>query len=123
MVVVDKVRFLAAFAAGLIIPVYVTAEVSPLNVITDGRTKATASSLTEAGLRKLAEQSGDIALYFAGLLGLILGASGVLMLHRAQSEGDGRMTSRGWIMLFTGGLITIPAFLAALVPKIMISGL
>lgn len=113
----------AVFTVGAFLPTLVMAQVSPLQTIVDGRTEAASSNLTRNGLVTIIEQTGDVLLFGAGLTGLMVGLMGIMKLHQAQSEGDPRLTRRGWAMTFIGGFITIPAFVAALVPHLMINGL
>lgn len=89
---------------------------SPLDVVLDGRAAADSSNLTEEGIESLMISAGNITLLIAGLFGIMLVASGIWTLWRGSNDADPRLSRAGWPMIVIGGLMTIPAIVAAIVP-------
>lgn len=112
-------KALAAFAAGVLhLPSAAFAQ-SPLDVVLNGRAAADTTNMTEDGIEALAISGGNILLFGAGLLGVILGAFALKTLYYAHSEGDDELARRAWAMIAISGLITVPAIVAAIVPFAM----
>lgn len=113
---------IAASAAILLCITPIYAQVSPLDVVMEGRAAASTSNLTEAGMKAGAQSSVNILLYICGFLGVLVVSFGIYDLYRAednqfgQSAGDER--TMGIRKIFIGGLLTIPAIVAAIGPYI-----
>ena len=92
---------------------------SPLQVVMDGREAASASNLTEAGLRELAQSAANIVLYVCGALAVVLTMFGLWELYRASDGGSAygghqATTEGGWWKIGIAGLMSVPALVSAI---------
>lgn len=112
---------LLSISCYLILTMRAVAQVSPLEVIMDGREEAEDSNLTEAGMTALAQSTANIVLFVCGALAIFLTAIGLLELYRASEAdnmfGTQQATKEGAIWkLVIAGLVSIPAIIAAILP-------
>ena len=97
------------------------ADVSPLQTVMDGRDEAERSMLSEDGTRTMATSALNSTLYICGVLSVILVVFGLYQLYVVQEEQnmmgttDDRKRAAYWSIVI-GGLISIPAIIAAVVP-------
>lgn len=99
----------------------VTANASPLEIVRDGREEAANSRLNEDGMIAMSQQAVNIILFICGAAGILLTAIGIYQLWSGQAMDDGgyqasNSNKRGIIMIVCGGLLTISAVIAAVVP-------
>lgn len=98
---------------------------SPLTVITDGRDVARTSNLTEAGAISLSQGAVNLTLYISGALGIIIACVGIYRMWSSQADtgpDSRRVSVQGFIMILLGGLLTIPAIIAAIAPNAILGG-
>ncbi|MCB5411747.1 hypothetical protein [Pseudogemmobacter faecipullorum] len=95
---------------------------SPLQVIMDGRDEARNSRLTEAGAIELSTSAANITMYISGAAGILVVAFGLFYLWQHNADGDNsrRTALRGVLILLVGGLLTIPAIIAAVAPNALL---
>ena len=113
-------RLASLLAVALVAACPALAQVSPLETVMDGRTAASTSNLTEAGMTGLAQATANVVMYTCGALAIALTAFGLLELYRASdgsSYSNQQATTEGGVWkLVIAGLVSIPAIVAAIVP-------
>lgn len=89
----------------------------------DAMTAVKSSSLTSAGAADGLQQTTNIVLYAAGLVGIVVAFIGLFMVYKHNKEGDRAQGSAasGWIVVGIGGLITIVAIATAVVPNLLLA--
>lgn len=92
-------------------------DTSPLQVVMDGRAAAEDSRITEQGLINLSQSGTHAVLFASGMMGIVLTSLGVYRLWSVQADPRGQATTaQGLWMVGLGGVLTIPAVIAAVVP-------
>lgn len=89
----------------------------------DGREAAESSNLTEAGMSDLAQSAANVVMYVCGALAIVLVALGLFDLYRAQETGAYGNTptkSAALWKIVIGGIVTIPAVIAAVLPYLLL---
>lgn len=84
-----------------------------------GRDEARNSNLTREGIQGLSSNAADIIMYLCGFGGIALAAFGVFYMwqHLRDGEMSRRSGWRGVGAVLLGGLLTIPAIMAAIAPN------
>lgn len=95
---------------------------SPLKVVTDGRTHAKTSKMTEQGLLATTQSGVNILLYACGGLGILLVGIGLYQQYWSFSDRAGPQASRvsPIAMVVFGSLLTISAVIAAVLPNALL---
>lgn len=111
-------------AIAMLMPMRLAAEVSPLAVVMSGRAEAQNSMLTEAGITSLSISAANVIMYLCGALGIGLVAYGLFYLwdsQRMSADSRPKSPGRAILMIVVGGLLTIPAIMAAIAPHAVLA--
>jgi len=100
----------------LTLPATSASATSPLDVVKEGRRAARGSNLDQAGITKLLTSGSNIVIIAAACLGIAVAASGLLTVYCGSAADNDQQVRAGWTMVVIGGLTTIPAIVAAIVP-------
>lgn len=89
----------------------------------DAMAEVKKSSLTSDGAAKGLQETTNIVLYAAGLVGIVVAFIGLFMVYKHNKEGDRAQGSAasGWIVVGIGGVITIVAIATAVVPNLLLA--
>lgn len=101
-----------------------TKDASPLSVVMAGREEAKKSMLTENGLISMTNSATNILLYVCGAAGIALAAYGIYYLwdsQRMSPEVRPKSPFTGVFIILVGGLMTIPAIMAAIAPNAILA--
>lgn len=80
------------------------------------------SSLTNKGAGQAIQNSTNIVLLVAGLVGIVVAFIGLFMVYKHNKEGDRAQGSAmaGWVVVAIGGMITIVSIATAVVPNLLV---